>query len=451
MTYPVWPDVSANELELKQLERWKDERLFHRTLEERAGGPSFVFYEGPPTANGRPGIHHVFSRTIKDLVCRFHSMRGESVTRIAGWDTHGLPVEIEVEKELKLSGKKDIERFGVEEFNERARKSVFKYQAEWENLSDRIAYWLDYEHPYITCSNSYIESVWWLLHRLHERDLLYRGHRVLPYCPRCGTVLSSHELALGYEDVITNSVYLTFPFQDDPSRQLLVWTTTPWTLVSNVAVAVHPDVTYAVATNGAERLGLAAPLLSRVLGEGWEPTGETYRGRDLERWIYQRPFDLVDVEGAHHVVTADYVTTEDGTGLVHLAPAFGADDLAACRAYGLPMVNPVRADGTFEPDLPLVGGMFFKAADEALVADLAARDLLFRHVPYEHSYPHCWRCHTALLYYAQPSWYIRTTAIKDALLRENARTNWHPETVKDGRYGDWLNNNVDWALSRSRY
>ena len=244
MTFAAWPDLTPDQLEQEQLEIWKGERLFQRTVEAARSGPPYVFYEGPPTANGRPGIHHVFSRTIKDLVCRFHAMQGKSVTRIAGWDTHGLPVEIEVEKELGINGKKDIERFGVADFNARARKSVFKYQSEWENLSDRIGYWLDYEHPYITCSNEYIESVWWLLHRLHERGLLYRGHRVLPYCPRCGTVLSSHELALGYDEVTTNSVYVTFPLEDDPTRQLLIWTTTPWTLLSNVAVAVNPELEY---------------------------------------------------------------------------------------------------------------------------------------------------------------------------------------------------------------
>ncbi len=257
MSFPPLPDLGADGLEQRQLALWKQEGLVRRTLEANRDGTPFVFYEGPPTANGRPGIHHVFARTIKDLVCRFHAMQGKSVTRIAGWDTHGLPVEIEVEKELKLNGKKAIEAFGVEAFNARARQSVFKYQEEWESLSDRIAYWLDYDHPYVTCDNSYVESVWWLLARLHERDLLYRGHRVLPYCPRCGTVLSSHELAQGYEDVTTNSVYVTFPLDDDSGRELLVWTTTPWTLVSNVAVAVHPDLEYGEYEVGGRRLILA--------------------------------------------------------------------------------------------------------------------------------------------------------------------------------------------------
>jgi isoleucyl-tRNA synthetase len=257
MAFPSWPDLSADRLERQVLEQWKAEGLFQRTLDAGKGGKPFVFYEGPPTANGRPGIHHVFARTIKDLICRYHAMQGEEVTRIAGWDTHGLPVEIEVEKELKLSGKKDIETYGVAEFNARARKSVFKYQSDWESLSDRIGYWLDYEHPYITCSNEYIETVWWLLRRLHDKDLLYRGHRVLPYCPRCGTVLSSHELALGYEEVTTNSVYVTFPLAGDPSRQLLIWTTTPWTLLANVAVGAHPDLEYGEYQVGDRRLILA--------------------------------------------------------------------------------------------------------------------------------------------------------------------------------------------------
>ena len=299
-SYPAWPELGADQLEQQQLALWKQEGLFRRTLEAAKEGEPFVFYEGPPTANGRPGIHHVFARTIKDLVCRFQAMQGKAVTRIVGWDTHGLPVEIEVEKELKLSGKKDIEHFGVAEFNARARKSVFKYQTEWESLSDRIAYWLDYEHPYITCSNEYVETVWWLLRRLHERDLLYRGHRVLPYCPRCGTVLSSHELALGYEEVSTNSVYLTFPLEADPSRQLLIWTTTPWTLVSNVAVAVHPELEYGEYRVGDRTILLATaratlPSSSQKGAPTFAELGavRTFPGQELVGLRYQRPLDEI--------------------------------------------------------------------------------------------------------------------------------------------------------------
>jgi isoleucyl-tRNA synthetase len=464
MTYPVWPDVSANELELKQLERWKEERLFQRTLEERAGGPPFVFYEGPPTANGRPGIHHVFSRTIKDLVCRFHSMRGESVTRIAGWDTHGLPVEIEVEKELKLSGKKDIERFGVEEFNARARKSVFKYQAEWENLSDRIAYWLDYEHPYITCSNSYIESVWWLLHRLHERDLLYRGHRVLPYCPRCGTVLSSHELALGYEDVTTNSVYLTFPLQDDPSRQLLVWTTTPWTLVSNVAVAVHPEMQYGEYRVGDRRIILATsraslPSSSAKGAPSFAELGaeRTFPGSELLGLRYLRPLEVVPLpedKRSRLVVPGTFVTADDGSGLVHMAPAFGADDFQAGVEHDLALVRPVAPDGTFSgTSWPEIEGRLVTAREtnDIIIGRLKAEGRWHLTEPYEHKYPHCWRCSSPLIYYARDSWFVRTSSVKDRMLELNRQVDWHPPEVGAGRFGEWLANNVDWALSRDRY
>jgi isoleucyl-tRNA synthetase len=358
MAFPTWPDLSADQLEQQVLAQWKAEGLFRRTLEAGRGGTPFVFYEGPPTANGRPGIHHVFSRTIKDLICRYHAMRGEEVTRIAGWDTHGLPVEIEVEKELKLSGKKDIERFGVEEFNARARTSVFRYQSDWEALSDRIGYWLDYEHPYVTCSNDYIETVWWLLGRLHERELLYRGHRVLPYCPRCGTVLSSHELALGYEEVTTNSVYVTFPLADDPSRELLIWTTTPWTLLANVAVAVHPDLEYGEYPVGDRRLILAtarAAALPSSSARGAPTFAEvgalrTFPGRELVGLRYQRPLEVVplpDDRTSRVVVPGDFVTAEDGSGLVHMAPAFGADDFQAGIEHGLALVRPVAADGTF--------------------------------------------------------------------------------------------------------
>jgi isoleucyl-tRNA synthetase len=300
----------------------------------------------------------------------------------------------------------------------------------------------------------YIESVWWSLKQIFGKGLLAQDHRVAPYCPRCGTGLSDHELAQGYETVVDPSVFVRFPLTSGPlagDAALLVWTTTPWTLVSNTAVAVHPDVTYVVATDGAERLVVAEPLLAKSLGEQWTTTGESFTGREMERWTYQRPFELVEIPDAHYVVLGEYVTTEDGTGLVHQSPAFGEEDLKVCRAYGLPVVNPIRPDGTFEANVPLVGGIFFKKADEKLTADLRDRGLLFRHLEYEHSYPHCWRCHTALLYYAQPSWYIRTTVVKDALLRENNGTDWIPENVKQGRFGDWLNNNVDWALSRNRY
>ena len=461
---PVPPQVDLPAMEREILDLWDARNTFDKTLQATQGGPAWTFYEGPPTANGTPGTHHIEARVFKDVFPRFKTMQGFHVDRKAGWDCHGLPVELAVEKELGFNGKPDIEAYGIEAFNARCRESVSRHVDEFTALTHRMGYWVNLDQAYWTMDASFVESVWWALKRIFDAGLLVEDYRVAPYCPRCGTTLSDHELAQGYEDVIDPSVYVRFPLTSGPlagKASLLVWTTTPWTLVSNTAVAVHPDVTYVVATKLAtasddepETLVVAEPLVEKVLGEGWQIEG-SYTGREMELWRYQRPFDLVEfpdvVGGTHYVVLADYVTTEDGTGLVHQAPAFGEDDMVVCRAYGLPMVNPVRPDGTFEAELPLVGGVFFKTADKTLVADLAARGLLYRELPYEHSYPHCWRCHTPLLYYAQPSWYIRTTQIKDALLRENAATNWYPETIKWGRYGDWLNNNIDWALSRSRY
>ncbi|MFD3453697.1 isoleucine--tRNA ligase [Streptomyces sp. NPDC058691] len=449
---PAQVDLPA--LEHEVLAFWQENKVFARSLEQTQGKPEWVFYEGPPTANGMPGAHHIEARVFKDVFPRFKTMQGHHVTRKAGWDCHGLPVELAVEKELGFSGKKDIEAYGIAEFNAKCRESVTRHTDAFAELTTRMGYWVDLDEAYRTMDPEYIESVWWSLKQIFDKDLLVQDHRVAPWCPRCGTGLSDHELAQGYETVVDPSVFVRFPLTSGPlagEAALLVWTTTPWTLVSNTAVAAHPDVTYVVATDGKERLVVAEPLLGKALGEGWEATGQSFTGREMERWTYDRPFELVEMEDAHFVVNAEYVTTEDGTGLVHQAPAFGEDDLKTCRGYGLPVVNPVRPDGTFEEELELVGGQFFKKADEALVADLQERGRLFRHLPYEHSYPHCWRCHTALLYYAQPSWYIRTTAVKDALLRENERTNWFPETVKHGRFGDWLNNNIDWALSRNRY
>jgi isoleucyl-tRNA synthetase len=452
---PAQVDLPA--LEHAVLDLWRERKVFARSLEQSEGRPEWVFYEGPPTANGMPGAHHIEARVFKDVFPRFKTMQGHHVTRKAGWDCHGLPVELAVEKELGFTGKQDIEAYGIAEFNAKCRESVTRHTDAFTELTTRMGYWVDLENAYRTMDPAYVESVWWSLQQIFGKGLLVQDHRVAPWCPRCGTGLSDHELAQGYETVVDPSVYVRLPLTSGPlagNASLLVWTTTPWTLVSNTAVAAHPDVTYVVATDGEERLVVAEPLLGKALGETWEATGERFTGREMERWSYRRPFDLVSADllpGAHFVLNAEYVTTEDGTGLVHQAPAFGEDDLRICRAYGLPVVNPVRPDGTFDPELPLVGGQFFKKADEALVADLAARGLLFRHLPYEHSYPHCWRCHTALLYYAQPSWYIRTTAVKDAMLRENERTNWYPEAVKHGRFGDWLTNNIDWALSRNRY
>ncbi|MFI6767584.1 isoleucine--tRNA ligase [Streptomyces sp. NPDC050355] len=449
---PAQVDLPA--LEHAVLEFWQEQKVFARTLQQSEGRPEWVFYEGPPTANGMPGAHHIEARVFKDVFPRFRTMQGYHVDRKAGWDCHGLPVELAVEKELGFNGKKDIEAYGIAEFNAKCRESVTRHTDAFAELTTRMGYWTDLDAPYRTMDPDYIESVWWSLKEIFNKGLLVQDHRVAPWCPRCGTGLSDHELAQGYETVVDPSVYVRLPLTSGPlagEAALLIWTTTPWTLVSNTAAAAHPDVTYVVATDGTEKLVVAEPLLEKALGEGWEATGQSFTGREMERWSYERPFSLVELDGANFVVNAEYVTTDDGTGLVHQAPAFGEDDLKTCKAYDLPVVNPVRPDGTFEEGLALIGGQFFKKADEALVEDLAARGLLFKHIAYEHSYPHCWRCHTALLYYAQPSWYIRTTAVKDALLRENENTNWFPDSVKHGRFGDWLNNNIDWALSRNRY
>jgi isoleucyl-tRNA synthetase len=456
--YPEYP-ATPNELEEHVLDRWREEELFQRTLEATAGGEQFVFFEGPPTANGRPGIHHVLSRTIKDVVCRYQTMRGRHVTRIAGWDTHGLPVEIEAEKRLGISGKRDIERVGVAEFNRVCRESVFTYKEDWERLSERIGYWLDYSEPYVTFEPRYIESVWWILQQLSERGLIYRGHKSVPYCPRCGTALSSHEVAQGYEDVEDPSIYFASPLVADPTTAFLVWTTTPWTLPSNVALALHPDIEYVEvaapeAAGGVTSWILAEPRATALFGEDVSVL-RRIPARELEGVRYERPFDIVaagaDAERAWRVVLEDFVTAEDGTGIVHMAPAFGADDFAAGQRHGLPMYRPVDDAGRFREGLPLVGGLFVKEADAVLVAALRERGLVVRYSLEKHSYPHCWRCRSALIYMARDSWYIRTTQLQQQMLANNAQVAWYPPEVGTGRFGEWLEGNVDWAISRERY
>ena len=452
---PAAVDLPAVEHSI--LKFWREHSIFEQTVVAREGAPTWTFYEGPPTANGMPGTHHIEARVFKDLFPRFHTMKGKQVTRKAGWDCHGLPVEIAVEKELGFSGKGDIEKFGIAPFNEKCRESVQRHVSAFTDMTDRMGFWVDFDEAYWTMSPQYVESVWWSLKEIWKKGLLVQDHRVAPYCPRCGTGLSDHELAQGYETVTDPSVFVRFPITSGElavlNASLLVWTTTPWTLVSNTAVAVHPDVEYVAIEvtheETTEVLVVAQNLMETLKGE--KKILKTMLGKELERITYKRPFDYIEIPDAHFVVLATYVTTEDGTGLVHQAPAFGADDLAVCRSYGLPVVNPIAPDGHFLADVPVVGGVFFKEADKPLVKELKASGALYKHQQYEHTYPHCWRCHTALMYYAQPSWYIRTTSIKDALLRENAATDWHPETIREGRYGDWLNNNIDWALSRNRY
>jgi isoleucyl-tRNA synthetase len=458
--------VDLPALERDVLDFWHQHQIFEKSVARNEGAPdspgTWTFYEGPPTANGRPGTHHIESRTFKDVFPRFRTMQGYQVNRKGGWDCHGLPVELAVEKELGFSGKPDIEAFGIAEFNERCRESVLRHVDLWEEMTDRMGCWIDMRQPYRTMDPEYVESVWWALKQIHGKGLLQEDFRVAPYCPRDGTTLSDHELAQGYETVTDPSVYVRMPLTSGPyagRASLLIWTTTPWTLVSNALVAAHPEMTYVTASNGQETLVVAESLVEKALGEEWT-VGDRFSGSDMVGWTYQRPFELIawpartddrDLPDAHFVVNEDYVTAEDGTGLVHQSPAFGEDDFASCRRNGVAMVNPIDRTGHFELDIPLVGGQFFRHANTDLVEDLTARGTLFRHVPYEHSYPHCWRCHTALIYYAQPSWYVRTTQIKEGLLQENENTNWFPSTIKHGRYGDWLENNIDWALSRSRF
>ncbi|HEY3285882.1 MAG TPA: isoleucine--tRNA ligase [Gemmatimonadaceae bacterium] len=459
---PLPPERPADAVERELLERWRDEKLFEASLAARAGAPRWVFFEGPPTANGKPGIHHVFARTIKDLFCRHRHMQGFRVDRKAGWDTHGLPVEIEVEKELGISGKQDIERVGVAEFNRRCRESVFRYREDWEKLSNRIAFWLDYEHAYVTYHNAYIESVWWALSMLHAKGLLYQGHKILPYCPRCGTALSSHEVAQGYEDVEDPSVYLQLPLREagpEGERRILVWTTTPWTLVSNAALAVSPDLTYAELKRkkgATHTVILAEARVSAVLGGDWQDRWDvvtTFPGTALAGAHYQRPLDwMAFADGAREIiVTTGFVSADDGTGVVHLAPAFGADDYQAGQQFELAFLQPVNARGEFPEGMPLVGGMFVKAADPVIIEELKRRGVLFKDGRLTHSYPHCWRCKTPLLYYARSSWFVRTTAFKDAMLERNRHVNWNPAEVGAGRFGSWLENNIDWAISRDRF
>ncbi len=461
---PAVPDLPA--LERGVLARWQRTGVFRRSLEATAGGPRWTFYEGPPTANGMPGVHHVEARVFKDAFPRYRTMRGWHVPRRAGWDCHGLPVEVAVEKELGLAGKPDIEAYGIAAFNQRCRESVLRHVDAFAAMTARMGYWTDLNHAYKTMDPHYIEAVWWSLKTIWERGLLVRDFRISPYCPRCGTPLSDHELGQPdvYQEVTDPAVTVRFTLRSLPAglppplaaqlsgADLLVWTTTPWTLVANTAVAVHPAERYVVArkSGDGDRVVVAAALLGRVLGEGWHVVAG-FPGAELVGAGYEPPFSLVPVPGAHRVVSGLFVTTLDGTGLVHVAPAFGADDLETGRQHGLPVVNPVRPDGRFAPDVPLVGGLPVREAAGPLTGSLADRGRLFRAQPHRHSYPHCWRCGTPLLYYALPSWYIRTTAIKDQLLAENARTRWHPETIQQGRYGEWLRGNVDWALSRTRY
>jgi isoleucyl-tRNA synthetase len=462
----VDPRQRFPELELGVLERWREHDVFARQLAQRrdAGAPIWSFYDGPPTANGRPGTQHVLARAFKDVYPRYQAMRGHYVPRKAGWDCHGLPVELEIEKQLGISSKAEIEEYGIAEFNQRCRESVLRYVTEWNRFTERIGFWIDLDDPYVTLTDDYIESVWWSLRQIWDAGRLYRHHRVVPYCPRCGTALSSHEVALGYRDLEDPSVYVRFPVTEapptdaipeaavQPGDAFVAWTTTPWTLISNAALAVGPEIEYVRARNDGEVLIVARDLVERVLGEDAEILAH-FPGAALAGVRYEPPFSYVTDYGprGHTVLEADFVTTEEGTGVVHTAIAFGEDDFRLGEQHGIKLQNPVRPDGTFDERVTEFAGVGVKQADPEIVDALRASGRLLRSEPYVHSYPHCWRCGTALLYYAKSSWYIRTTDVRDRMLAENETIGWHPEHVKHGRFGKWLEGNVDWALSRERY
>jgi isoleucyl-tRNA synthetase len=467
---PQFPELLRDDqLEPEVLRRWSEHGIPGRCLTHNAGGKPFVFFEGPPTANGRPGLHHVFSRTIKDTVCRYRLMKGYHVPRRAGWDTQGLPVEIEVQKQLAISTRTELLKLGIEKFNQLCRASVFKYVGEWEAMSRRMGNWLDYEHPYVTMDPAYIESLWALLSNFHGRGLLQKDYKILPYCPRCSTGLSNHEVAQGYAMVQDPSVYVRFVLDPDSRERLLtaagvtpgdervsllVWTTTPWTLFSNVAVAAHPDLAYALVRREGEILVMAAARVKPVLGEGADVLGEV-RGSALVGLGYERPLTEMPLpEGARgaSVSGAEFVASDDGTGLVHIAPAYGADDFQLRKREGLPLVHAVDDEGRFFASIgPRFAGRWVKEADPDIMKYLKDKGLLFRHETIDHSYPHCWRCDSPLLYMARPSWYLSTTKYKDRMVALNATIDWHPPELGSGRFGAWLANNVDWAISRERY
>jgi len=467
---PVDPKQSFPALEKRILERWRESDVFRRSLAQRESAPLWGFYEGPPTANGRPGSHHVLSRVFKDIYPRYRTMTGHYVPRKAGWDCHGLPVELEIERELGISSKEEIEAYGIAEFNARCRESVFRYVEDWNRLTERIGFWLDLDDPYVTLTNDYIESVWWALRRIWDDGRLYEGQKVVPYCPRCGTALSSHEVALGYHDVEDPSVYVKLPVREpaadsplEPGDELLVWTTTPWTLISNAAVAAGAEIEYVRVQllGGDEQVGnaagdevfvLARDRVEQVLGEDVEVL-DTFPGEAIAGTSYEPPFDYISDYGprGHTVLLGDFVTTEDGTGLVHTAIAFGEDDFRLGEQYGIKLQNPVDLRGRFDERVPDFAGRRVKEADPEIVRSLGERGRLLRAETYLHAYPHCWRCDTPLLYYAKSSWYVKTTEVRERLLAANERIGWHPEHIKHGRFGKWLEGNVDWALSRDRY
>ncbi|MDE7306346.1 MAG: isoleucine--tRNA ligase [Clostridia bacterium] len=455
-------DTSLNfvEREKEVISFWKENGVFEESIEKNAKGEEFSFYDGPPTANGKPHIGHILTRVMKDIIPRYQTMKGKHVLRKAGWDTHGLPVELEVEKSLGLDGKQQIEGYGIEPFIKQCKQSVWKYKSEWEKMSDRVGYWVDMDNPYVTYDDKYIESEWWALKQMHEKGLLYKGHKIVPYCPRCGTALSSHEVAQGYKLVKENSAVARFKVKGSDNRYILAWTTTPWTLPSNVALCMNPAEPYVEVEVEGARYILAKALVSKFFEE-YKTVAEK-KGKEWEGLEYEPLFEETCAEvkrvspaanplKAHYVVCDNYVTMGDGTGVVHIAPAFGEDDYKVGKKYNLPVVQLVDERGCFDNRFEKLNGVFAKKADKTILDMLEAKGLLFEVIPFEHDYPHCWRCDTPLLYYAKSSWFIQVTKVKDQIIKSNRSVNWMPETIKDGRMGNFLENVIDWGLSRDRY
>ena len=447
-------DTSLNfvEREKEIVAFWKENGIFEKSIEKNEGGEEFSFFDGPPTANGKPHIGHVLTRVMKDIMPRYQTMKGKHVLRKAGWDTHGLPVELEVEKSLGMDGKQDIEKYGIEPFIKKCKESVWKYQSEWEKMSDRVGYWVDMKKPYVTYRDEYIESVWWAIKEIHKKGLLYRGHKIVPYCPRCGTALSSHEVAQGYKDVKEISAVARFKVTGAENTYILAWTTTPWTLPSNVALCMNPEENY-VEIAASDAHYILAEALAGKFFESYEVV-DRRKGKEYEGTEYEPLFGWAKGsfrEKAYYVVCDPYVTLTDGTGVVHIAPAFGEDDYKVGKRYGLPVVQLVNERGCFDSRCPELDGLFAKKADKLILDMLQQKGLLFKKIPFEHSYPHCWRCDTPLLYYARKSWFVEVTKVKDQLIANNRSVNWIPETIKEGRMGNFLENVIDWGLSRDRY
>ncbi len=447
----VESNVNLVELEEKILNFWKKNKIFEKSLDKNKNCQKFIFYEGPPTANGEPGVHHVLSRVFKDIFPRYKTMKGYNVPRKAGWDTHGLPVELEIEKKLGINSKKEIESIGIEKFNKLCRESVMKYEGEWKRLTERIGFWLDMENAYFTFKNDYIETIWWILKTIWDKNLLYEDYKIVPYCPRCGTALSSHEVALGYKDVEDYSVIIKFALEDKKNSYFLVWTTTPWTLISNVACAVNAEAVYVEVLFNGENLILAEDLLNEVLEKDDYKILCSFKGSEIINKKYIPVYKYTDDNNAFKLIVGDFVSTKEGTGIVHIAPAFGEDDMKVGRINKLPVVQMVDEEGKFKPEVDSFKDLSVEEANPKIIDDLKRRNLVFKIKKFEHSYPYCWRCDKKLIYYAKKSWYIKTSEIKDELIKANKKINWYPEHIKYGRFGKWLENNVDWALTRERY